>query len=167
MSEVEIVTLHESNAGHLFIVQSGGRMAYDVTEAAEPDGFEFDAVALLDGDTGDWTVPTLPAEEIANVPVVAEYDGTAGEVRLLADRVGGTTPGHAARRYIEPRGYMDRDRRIGRGLAQTMPPYLLRPRVTLYPHSGATARPRQWTWRSRARSWPQASCSITRCWTTS
>ena len=105
----DIVTLHESNAGHLFIVADGAQLAYDVTEAAEPDGFEFDAVALLDGDTGDWTLPTLPAEKIADVPVVAEYDGTVGRVRLLADRVGGTTPGHAAQRYIGRTTYADMD----------------------------------------------------------
>ena len=75
-------------------------LAYDVTEAAEPEGFEFAAAALLDGDTDDWTVNTLPVEEIVDVPLVAEYDGTTGEVRLLADRVGGTSPGHAARTYI-------------------------------------------------------------------
>ena len=109
MSEVEIVTLHESNAGHLFIVANGAQLAYDMTEAAEPDGFEFDAAALLDGDTDDWTVPTLPVGEIADVPVVAEYDGTTGEVRLLADRVGGMTPGHAARRYIGRTTYADLD----------------------------------------------------------
>jgi hypothetical protein len=96
----EIVTLHESNAGHLFIIQDGAPLAYDVTEAAEPDAFEFDAAALLDGDTDDWTVERVPVEEIADVPVVAEYDGTTGEVRLLADRVGGATAGHAARTYI-------------------------------------------------------------------
>ena len=105
----DIVTLHESNAGHLFIIQEGAQLAYDVTEAAEPEGFEFDAVALLDGDTAGWTVDTLPAEQIADVPVVAEYDGTTGEVRLLADRVGGMTPGHAARRYIGRTTYADLD----------------------------------------------------------
>jgi hypothetical protein len=93
------VTLHESNAGHLFITAGGAQLAYDVTEAAEPEGFEFDAVALLNSDTGDWTVPTQPTEEITGIPVVAEYDGTTGEVRLLADRVGGKSAGHAARTY--------------------------------------------------------------------
>jgi hypothetical protein len=100
MLDKEIVTLHESNVGHVFIVVDGAQLAYDVTEAAVPESFEFDAAALLDGDTDDWTIPTLPVAEIADIPVVAEYDGTTGEVRLLADRVDGTTPGHAARTYI-------------------------------------------------------------------
>jgi len=81
-------------------VAAGARVAYDVTEAAEPEGFEFDAVALLDGDTGDWTVERVPAEDLAAIPLVAEYDGMTGEVRLLADRAPGTTAGHAARTYI-------------------------------------------------------------------
>jgi hypothetical protein len=47
--------------------------------------------------------------QIADVPEAAEYDGTTGEVRLTADRIGGATPGHAAQRYIGRTTYVDLD----------------------------------------------------------
>jgi hypothetical protein len=89
MSELEIVTLHESSAGRLFIMQSGARVVHDVTEAAAPEGFEFDAVALLDGDTGDWTADQVPTEHLAAIPVVATYDGEAGRVHVLRQECSG------------------------------------------------------------------------------
>ena len=110
MSELEIVTLQESSAGRLFIVQSGARVAYDVTEAAEPEGFEFDAVALLDGDTGDWTADQVPPEHLAAIPIVATYYGEVGRVHVLRqERSGEPLASAAAREYIGALDYVDLD----------------------------------------------------------
>jgi hypothetical protein len=73
----DIVTLHESNAGHLFIIQDSAPCGYDVTPifAEQPGTFEEHAVTILDGETADWTVDQVPAKDLAAISVVATYDG--------------------------------------------------------------------------------------------
>jgi hypothetical protein len=81
-----------------------------VTTGPEPEEARMhDFLTVAQAATASWTVPTLPMGQIADVPEVAEYDGTTGEVRLMADRIGGTTPGHAAQRYIGRTTYVDLD----------------------------------------------------------
>lgn len=102
------VDLYEDNAGGLYLVGPDLRLGltYVVTDGVA-GGFEADAVALLDGDTAAWTVPTLPTPllDLDSLTLIAHYDGAQGVV-YVARGADGTHPaaGHNGRRYV---GHME------------------------------------------------------------
>ena len=112
MTQHTMVTLYESNAGDLFIAADDGALAYDVT-AGEDAGFEADAVALLNGDTDDWTVDYYPLADITAsvgemkgrapnqaIATVALYDDNVGRVEIVRHAGTMIVAGHNGRRYI-------------------------------------------------------------------
>lgn len=54
----DAILLYEHSSGDLFLTtDEDAAPVYDVTDMEEPASFEYDAVAVLNGDTEDWTVP--------------------------------------------------------------------------------------------------------------
>lgn len=114
-----VVGLYEDGAGNLYLARDGAGTAYDVTDLQEQASFEQDAVALLNGDTGDWTVEAFDVTEAflaeSSTKRVAEYDGVTGAVRVTSadehmhelDAIpdDGIRAGHAGRTYIGPLRY--------------------------------------------------------------
>lgn len=107
----DAVLLFEDNAGGLFLTaDEEGASVYDVTAVQELSSFEPDAVALLNGDTDDWTVPVYARGEIQarldhpDTHLIARYDDTLGRV-LVVRGADGVRPeaGGAGRRYL---GYL-------------------------------------------------------------
>jgi hypothetical protein len=103
------VTLHEDTASHLYLeVNTPGVLVYDVTEQAEPAGFESDAVAVLDGAAEAWPVPRLSREAAGlgqpTTPEIAVYDDEVGRVEVRRHPSGEPIAREAGRRYI---GYLD------------------------------------------------------------
>jgi len=82
------VDLHESNAGHLYIVC--GSRAYDVTMPGDGSVlFEHDAESLSqdDFDAESWSVPTVAVADLQGVPVVATWNEVEG-VKLTGHPLG-------------------------------------------------------------------------------
>lgn len=102
------VDLCEDNAGVLYLVGPDRRrgLTYVVTEGDDA-GFELDAVALQDGDTAEWTVPSLPTALLnqSSLTLIASYDGAMGTVSVERDPSSGRVIASAnGRRYI---GYLE------------------------------------------------------------
>jgi len=113
MMASDTVTLWEDNAGGLYLHKGDAPTVYEVTDVQEQGSFESDAVALLDGDTDDWTVPTFDATPafFEGLRYVVEYDGVTGAIRVrdhagnmvhvdAIDHVDLLGMGHAARQYL-------------------------------------------------------------------
>ena len=86
MSEVEIVTLHESGAGHLFIVESGPRVRAEALHVAE-DAREIEALEALQA----WLAEHDEGREEA-----AQWPQRRGRRRHTQDTL--TMPGQAVAR---------------------------------------------------------------------
>jgi len=103
--EEETVRLYEDNAGALLLLRPGG-LAYDVTAwaAADEGEFEYDAVAVLNGESFDQTVRTYPSDRVdlsdGTWQVIAVYDGMVGSVMEQRDESGMVLAGPAGRHYI-------------------------------------------------------------------
>lgn len=103
-----MVSLYESNSGHLYIAADDEDVAYNVT-AGDDAGFYLDAeMGLLGGERDAWTIETYPLADVtASVGhvngnrLIALYDGTTGEVVPQRDDYSGRVlAGHNGRRYI-------------------------------------------------------------------
>jgi hypothetical protein len=108
----ESVSLHEDSAGRLYLLRAGAAYGYDVTPVIDeqPGTFEEHAVALLDGETADWTVDRVPAARVAEIPIVATYDGTVGRVNVRREEHSGQPlASSAARTFIGPLEYVEVD----------------------------------------------------------
>lgn len=109
----DTVTLWEDNAGGVYLHNGDAPTVYEMTDVQEQGSFEQDAVALLDGDTDDWTIPMFDATPafFEGMRYVVEYDGATGVIRVR-NQVGTMVPvgqidhkdllgmGHAARQYL-------------------------------------------------------------------
>jgi hypothetical protein len=79
------VTLHEDNAGGLYLQRSDQTFYYSGIEHAEPGQFAADAAALMAGDVSDWTAPQHEGTPFRKhsggerVRFVAFWDGAAVE----------------------------------------------------------------------------------------
>jgi len=100
-TQTATVTLYENNAGRLFLHRQNDALAYDVTGldlfGADRGAFAGDAAALAAGDTADWVVETVPAEELDQY-CAPKADLIDGRVTLVD---GGQYAGNAARAYLD------------------------------------------------------------------
>ncbi len=99
------VDLYEDNAGALLLVHPGpGGRAYEASDSEEGE-FEGAAVAILNGDTMDWTPQPVPAAWLnltsSSWRLIASYDELTGEVTVERDPASGDIlAGTNGRRYL-------------------------------------------------------------------
>ena len=89
-----VVNLYEDNAGGLFIGSDYGPW-WNVT-GAQDNSFDDDAIAIVSGDTDDWTVEQIDAEPDA--PIVGIWEDGALHVLMTTARQ--PVAKIAARRYM-------------------------------------------------------------------
>lgn len=91
-----MITLYEDNAGHLFLVH--GNKAWGELETVYEGKFQEDAEAILNGETGDWTLPVYTGNELDDIVDSCEPLAIASfENGFITIH---NRPGRAASRYI-------------------------------------------------------------------
>ena len=108
------VDLYEDSGGGLHLLRDGDDVAYCNLDTLPVEdflgGFQRDAAALAAGETEDWTLETVPADQVPG-HVIAFYNGENDVVALATGRDGEPIAGRNGRDYVGDADWLGRSQK--------------------------------------------------------